>query len=315
MKTHLSAATLTLNPAIDRTVAVSNFTAGAVNRAEASEDTPGGKGVNVASALAGCGLRVAVTGFLGRGNTAPFEALFSSKKIDDRFVRIAGATRLGIKIVDPVRKLTTDINFPGLAPNPPDIEALRETLASMESPWWVLSGSLPPGMDPAFYREIVTSLKERGARVLLDASGESLRHGIAAAPRIIKPNLDELQSLLGAQVTGIDSVIAAARNLIAAGIEMVVVSMGKEGASFVTMSEALVARPPDIEVRGTVGAGDAMVAGIVAAQIRGLPLEECARLATAFSLQLLTRTESGARLSKPALEKAMKQITIENPKT
>ena len=289
----LAVATVTLNPAMDRTVTISNFTAGAVNRVDTVQESPGGKGVNVASALAGRGLRIAVTGFLGRENSAPFEEFFAARNIEDRFVRIAGRTRVGIKISDPVRKLTTDINFPGPTPAAEDVEALWESLAVIESPWWVVSGSLPPGLEPALYREIVAALKGRGARVVFDASGEALRHGIEAEPHIIKPNLEELQGLLGKRLIGTEAVIDAARELLTKGIELVVVSMGKEGACFVTGTEALVARPPDVEVRSTVGAGDAMVAGIVAAQIRGLGLEECARLASGLSLQLLTGGECG----------------------
>jgi 1-phosphofructokinase len=308
MKSNLAAATLTLNPAIDRTVTIPNFAAGAVNRVETASDTPGGKGVNVALALAASGLRTAVTGFLGRENAAPFQALFADRQIVDRFIRIPGATRIGIKIIDPIRSLTTDINFPGPAPQPGHLAALLETLASIESPWWVVAGSLPPGMDPAIYREIITTLK-RGARVALDASGEALRHAIEAGPYMIKPNLDELQALLGERLTRIEAIIAAARKLLSKGIELAVVSMGGEGACFVTETEAVIARPPAIEVRSTVGAGDAMVAGIVAAQIRGLPLEECARLASAFSLRRLTHAEP----SPAALEAAIRQITIETP--
>ena len=308
----MDVATVTLNPAIDRTVTISDFTAGAVNRVEAAQESPGGKGVNVASALAGCGMRAVVTGFLGRDNAASFEALFARKGIEDRFVRIAGRTRVGIKITDPVRKLTTDINFPGLPPEPADIAALRERLATIESAWWVVAGSIPPGVGPGIYREIVAALKRRGARVALDASGEALREAIEAGPHIVKPNLDELQALLGTRIEGTKAVISAARKLLAKGIELVAVSMGREGACFVTATDAVIARSPDVEVGSTVGAGDAMVAGIVAAQIRGLPLEECARLDSAFSLQLLTRAEPGL-LSNAGLEEAMKQIIVEKP--
>jgi len=312
MKTDtLDIATVTLNPAIDRTVTISNFTAGAVNRVEASQDGPGGKGVNVASALADCALRTVATGFLGRENADIFEALFARKNIQDRFVRIAGRTRVGIKITDPVRALTTDINFPGPAPSPADVAALHETLAALHSAWWVVAGSIPPGLDPGIYREIIAALKARGSRVVLDASGEALRHAIEAGPHIVKPNLAELRALLGKRLTGTDSVIKAARKLLAKGIEMVVVSMGREGACFVTAAEAVIARSPDVEVGSTVGAGDAMVAGCVAAQIRGLPIDECARLASAFSLRLLTGGESGI-LRDIALEEAMSQVTVEN---
>ena len=119
--------TVTLNPAIDRTVTIRNFTAGAVNRVEQERSIPGGKGVNVPTALADYGHQVAVTGFLGRENSAPFEDLFARKKIEDRFVRIAGRTRVGIKITDPALHQTADINFPGPPPAP---SALTHSVSS-----------------------------------------------------------------------------------------------------------------------------------------------------------------------------------------
>src|SRR3712207_2570256 len=96
------AVTVTLNPAIDRTVTISNFAAGTVNRVERMQQNPGGKGVNVAAVLADAGHHAAASGFLGRENDASFAALFEQKRIADHFVRIAGQTRVGIKIVDPI---------------------------------------------------------------------------------------------------------------------------------------------------------------------------------------------------------------------
>jgi fructose-1-phosphate kinase PfkB-like protein len=128
--------------------------------------------------------------------------------------------------------------------------------------------------------------------VVVDTSGDPLRHALEAAPHVVKPNVHELESLLGYPLRGAASVAAAARQLIAAGVGLAVVSMGAKGACFVTASDALIAQPPAVEVHSTVGAGDAMVAGIVAAQLRALPLEGCARLATAFAVQALTRGPS-----------------------
>jgi 1-phosphofructokinase len=290
--------TVTLNPAIDRTVTISHFTAGIVNRVENVRSNPGGKGVNVAAALADAGHRVAVTGFLGRENTASFEALFARKKIADHFVRIAGPTRDAIKIVDPELHQTTDINYPGLEPSAFGIDALMQQLGALDARCFVLAGSLPPGVEPAIYQRLIGTLKSRGARVVLDASGEALRLGLAAGPHLFKPNIHELGELLGSTPANDREVVAAAQKLIASGIEQVVVSMGKAGACFVTADEAVIARPPEVEVRSTVGAGDAMVAGIVSAQLRGLSLTECARLATAFSIQALTRTGDDADLTQ-----------------
>jgi 1-phosphofructokinase len=301
--------TVTLNPAIDRTVTIPHFTAGTVNRVEHVRSNPGGKGVNVAASLADYGMPVAVTGFLGRENTASFEAMFQAKHIADHFVRIAGQTRVGIKIVDPELHQTTDINFPGPAASGADQEELQRKLAALECGCFVLSGSLPPGVDAGIYGALIRTLKARGAKVILDTSGEPLRAALEAKPSLIKPNIDELEALLGIALPDETSVIQAARQLIAGGVETVVVSMGKAGACLVTSGEAVIARPPDVEVQSTVGAGDAMVAGIVAAQFQNLGLADGARLATAFSVHALTRG-SNMSDSRSAIEALTKRVTL-----
>jgi 1-phosphofructokinase len=307
--------TVTLNPAIDRTVTIPNFTAGKVNRVEEVRSNAGGKGVNVASALSDFGHDVAATGFLGSENTELFEELLDRKQIGDLFVRVSGHTRVAIKITDPILRQTTEINFPGAAPDAMNIEALRGQLDHLSAPkslWFVLAGSVPPGVDPAIYREFVTLLRSRGHKVVLDTSGEPLQHGLEAVPHVIKPNIHELEALLGTKLETPGAVIDAARSLIKRGIEMVVVSMGPDGALFVSEGHVVLARPPNINVRSTVGAGDAMVAGIVAAQLRGLSLSDCARMATAFSVETLIRGEAGVT-SSAAIEAAMQEVTIEEP--
>ncbi len=304
-----SITTLTLNPAIDRTVTISGFTVGAVNRAEHTSDRAGGKGINVAAALAGQGQAVAVLGFLGRDNEAVFTSFFKARGIEDRCLRLPGPTRVGIKITDPVRQETTDINFPGLTPSARDLEGLRAQVSVLSGGWCVLAGSLPPGVEPGIYREFITALKTRGVRTVLDSSGEALREALGAAPDIIKPNIHELEALLGRALPTEAEVIAAARELVALGVKLVVVSRGADGACFVTADQAVSARPPSVVVRSTVGAGDAMVAGIVASQILRLSLSECARLATAFSLSALTRAED-APDSHDAVEAFLGRVQV-----
>ena len=313
MKASLSAVevvTVTLNPAIDQTVTIPNFDAGKVNRVEHSRSDPGGKGVNVASILADAGHSVAVTGFLGRDNVAPFEDLFARKQIVDQFVRIAGQTRVGIKISDPVDQQTTDINFPGQAPAAADAEALMRTLETLDGAWFVLSGSIPPGLDASIYRTLVAALKARGRKVLLDTSGEGLRLALEVAPHVIKPNVQELEALLGQRLADEDAIVAAVQPLQKRGIQLIAVSMGSRGACFVSDSTVVTARPPRVDVKSTVGAGDAMVAGIIAGQLRGATLSACARLATAFALDAITHIGSG--LSSPsAIDELIPRVTVE----
>jgi 1-phosphofructokinase len=306
----IEAVTVTLNPAIDQTVTIPNFAAGKVNRVEHTQQHPGGKGVNVASILADYGHAVGVTGFLGRENSTSFEALFAQKQIDDQFVRIAGQTRVGIKISDPVDQETTDINFPGQAPTPADLDALFGRLAPLSGVWVVLAGSIPPGVAPTIYRDLVTLLKQQRCKVALDTSGEALRHALEVGPQIIKPNVHELEELLGASLATPAAIVQAVQPFLARGTQLVAVSMGAKGACFVTDQGVVTARPPRVEVKSTVGAGDAMVAGIVAGQLRGLPPAACARLATAFSLDAITHIGSGLS-SVAGVEELMRQVTVE----
>jgi 1-phosphofructokinase len=282
-------ATLSLNPAIDQTARVPNFTAGRVNRVEWEQADAGGKGVNVASFLADAGLPVAATGLLGSGNVEPFVELFARKGIADRCVRLPGRTRVNVKIVDPILYEVTDINFPGLSPRPEDLMTLTETIDALcdDTDWFVLSGSVPAGVPSATYADLVTRLKGRGKTVVLDASGTPFAEAISHGPDIVKPNIDELAELVGRPLSGHPEVVAAARALIEGGVGLVAVSMGADGALFVERDNVVLATPPTIEVKSTVGAGDAMVAGIVTGTLRGLDLAARARLATGFSLGAL----------------------------
>jgi 1-phosphofructokinase len=284
-------ATVTLNPAIDQTVRVDHFRPNTVNHAQAMRLDAGGKGVNVASFLADAGFTPSVTGFLGLDNASIFEQFFASKGIDDQFVRIPGSTRIGVKIVDEAKQQTTDINMPGLLPPMEAMDALLETIDQLVTScdWFVLSGTLPPGVPATTYAMLIMRLKEFGKKVVLDTSRDALRAGIVAGPTIVKPNIDELQELTGLSLKDEAALEQAARGLLNGGTQLVVISMGAQGAMFVDAATTLIATPPAVTVKSTVGAGDAMVAGLIAAQMQGLDLPACARLATAFSLGAITR--------------------------
>src|SRR5512146_1692024 len=189
--------TVTINPAIDQTVIVPNFKAGAVNRVQSSQMDAGGKGINVASFLADFGQPALVTGFLGANNDDIFRRLFERKGIVDRCVRIAGQTRTGVKISDEVLRQTTDINFPGETPSPANIAQLFEILGELAATheWFVLSGSIPRGVSSDIYQEMARVLS--GKKVVLDTSGEGFRQALTVGPRLIKPNVDELSEYAG----------------------------------------------------------------------------------------------------------------------
>jgi 1-phosphofructokinase len=280
--------TVTLNPAIDRALVIPYFRAGEVNRAGQTCETAGGKGVNVARCLAEAGVRVGATGLLGEGNAQIFEELFAEKSIADLFVRCPGESRVGIKISDPVRGLVTDINFPGVTTTPLSVERFCEVLEGVRARWFVLSGSLPPGCDPDIYGELVDRLRAAGAQVAVDTSGEPLRLALEAGPDLVKPNVRELEELLRRPFETAESIREAARHLCLRGVRTIAVSMGEEGAWVVSAEESYLVRPPQVPVTTTVGAGDAMMAGLVLANLRSLPLAEGARLGTAFALNAVS---------------------------
>jgi 1-phosphofructokinase len=304
--------TVTLNPAIDQTVHVEGFQVGEVNRVGAVRQNAGGKGVNVASALADLGLRVVATGFLGRENAGIFEDLFRAKGIDDRFVRLGGSTRLGLKVVDNSCHNVTEINYPGLVPGIPDTEALLAALAGLARPgtWFVLSGSIPPGVPAGIYADMIGAIHERGGRVLLDTSGEPLRLALEKRPDIVKPNQRELEQLTGTVLDGVDDIARAASDLLAQGAGLVAVSMGGRGALFASGEERLLAVPPSVPVQSTVGAGDTMVAGLVLARSMSQNLSDTARLATACGAHAVTRIESGIDLA--AIRELQQRVVVDD---
>jgi 1-phosphofructokinase len=304
-------ATITLNPAIDQTVRADHFRPDTVNYGQSIRFDAGGKGVNVASFLADYGLSPIVTGLLGRDNSSIFEQFFASKHIEDRFVRIPGETRTGIKIVDEANQQTTDINMPGPLVTSEAMDELFQVVEQLASScdWFVLSGSLSQSIPTMTYASLITLLKEHGKQILLDTSREALRVGVAAVPTVVKPNSDELRQLTGRALVDDNEIEEAARQLLDTGVQLVVVSLGKRGALFVDPTETLLAVPPPVVVKSTVGAGDAMVAGLLVGRIQELKLADCARLATAFSLGAITNV--GHTLpSADTLQAYVQQVTI-----
>ncbi|MGX5773786.1 1-phosphofructokinase [Methylorubrum zatmanii] len=312
----MSLVTLTLNPAIDQTVTLDALTPGSVHRARSVWADAGGKGVNVASCLADWGLPVAATGVLGQDNAAPFTQLLAAKGIDDRFVWIPGETRTNLKLLDAGSGETTDINLPGLEFGPSTVEAVRAVLGDLTGAGSlaVLAGSLPRSLAADTYARLTAELKRRGARVVLDASGPALAATLAAGPDAlpdaIKPNRHELEEWAGHPLPESADVLDAARSLQRRGIALVCVSLGAEGALFVSSEGAFRALPPPTRVASTVGAGDALVAGLVAGLHDGLALPDLARRALAFAAGKLSRT--GANLpGRTEVEALAREIRVE----
>ena len=312
MTTALPIITVTLNPAIDQTLSIPGFAAGKVNRVAEVQAHAAGKGVNVAAMLADLGAAVTVTGLLGSRNAEPFQLFFAQKRIDDQFIRVPGETRTGFKISDDISGQTTDINFPGLKVPAAAIDELTARLATLIRPgtWVVLAGSVPPDVSGDIYGQLIEVIRGKGGRVALDTSGAPLTAALAKSPDLAKPNVAELAELVGRELaTPTDIVAAAHEALVDRGVFFAAISMGGDGAIFITADQAVRTFAPAVTVKSTVGAGDAMVAGLVFALSTGLPLEDVARLSTALGTYAVTRIASG--LEPGGHEPYLQQVRIE----
>ncbi|WP_411846149.1 1-phosphofructokinase [Roseibacillus persicicus] len=304
--------TITLNPAIDHTVILDQLAIGSVNRTQEYHRQTGGKGVNVSAMLGGFGIATTATGFLGKENPRLFTDLFKANQIRDEFIWIAGETRTGIKIVDEGSKETTDINFPGLEPSFADVQLFEKRLRKLIQPgrWFVLAGSLPVGISLDFFSEIIALIKQGGGLVAADTSGEALKVAINSGVDMVKPNQHELAEYLGHDLPDFNSWVHAARELQESQVSHVILSLGSEGALFISPEKALMASAPPVKVVSTVGAGDSMVAGYLAGLTTGRAPAECAKLASVFAWCALEDVRR--RLpAREVIEARMAQIKIQ----
>lgn len=275
--------TVTLNPAVDKTVVVDCFRQGSVNRAVSVREDAGGKGINVSKLIKSLEGESTVTGVIG-GYTGSFiRSQLDGMGIKNDFVEIEGNTRTNIKLVDKGNGIYTDINEPG-AEIP--TEALRQVADKIfgtlkERDIIVLSGSVPRNVDKGIYGSWIEAANAAGAATILDADGELLEKGIAAAPYLVKPNIEELEGLFGKKARNADEAAGLAVRLLEYGIGVAAVSMGEHGSIFASKEKTIIVKAPKVEVKSTVGAGDSMVGAIAYGISRGWPMEEYARLAAA----------------------------------
>ncbi|WP_148867658.1 1-phosphofructokinase [Thermosediminibacter litoriperuensis] len=282
--------TVTANPALDRTIIVKDFKIGKINRVIRSRVDAGGKGINVAKNVKALGGDAACLGFLG-GDDDFIVKYLEALGIAADFTVIQNSIRVNIKLIDENSSTFTDINELGPEVNFREARALIEKIKywALRARVLVLAGSLPPGIERDFYREAILSVRDSGAKVILDAENDALKYGIEAAPYLIKPNIHELSGLVGKKLKTPEDIIAAALPLIERGVEVVSVSMGPRGSLTVTRDRAYSVPPLDVEVRSTAGAGDAMVAGFALALENGLDIRQAVKMASAAAACAVTR--------------------------
>ena len=275
--------TVTLNPALDKTVRVPNFAVDRVNRITWLRQDAGGKGINVSKVIAKLGGEsTAIAALAGQTGQWIANALCENN-IKVHAITVPGETRTNLKVVDTEGGTNTDINEPGPEVTDSVLEQALVDVISKTSAGdiVVLSGSLPRGASVDTYGRWTSALRNAGLKVYLDADGAALSAGLEQKPYFTKPNDHELSAMLGRKLVDLDAIAAAASEIVAGGIDTVCVSMGSNGAVYATANEVWYAGPVKVKVGSTVGAGDSVVAAFAFADAQGLSTEDTLRLAMA----------------------------------
>lgn len=258
--------TVTPNPSLDRTLEVEALDRGEVVRAQAVHLDPGGKGVNVSRALVANGHPSRAVLPLGGFEGEQLASLLQELGIEVAPVRIADSIRSNVTVVEPDGAVTK-LNAPGPSLTDSEVEALLErTVAASQGAGWVAGcGRLPPGTPDDLYARLVSAVRRAGVRVAVDTSGAALGSVLAAGPDLLKPNETELSEAVGSVLETLGDVVAAADKLRSRGVRAVLVSLGPNGAVLVDDAGAVHGENGVVVPRSTVGAGDALLAGFLAA--------------------------------------------------
>ncbi|MFI9767110.1 1-phosphofructokinase [Streptomyces sp. NPDC052415] len=258
--------TVTPNPSLDRTYEVPSLERGEVNRATGERMDPGGKGVNVSRAVAAAGRRTVAVLPLGGAPGALVAQLLAVQDIEVTAVRIAGATRSNIALAE-TDGVLTKINAPGPELTAAEQELLLETVReqSRDADWIACCGSLPRGLAPEWYADVVARAHAGGARIALDTSGRALLEALRERPDVVKPNAEELAEAVGRPLSTVGDAVKAAEELREMGARAVLASLGADGQLLVDGAGTWFGSARVDVVRSNVGAGDSSLAGFLIA--------------------------------------------------
>lgn len=257
--------TVTLNPAVDRELTVNDIVFDTVLRASEWQVDCGGKGFNVARMLKSLDSPSIALGFAAGKSGEMLQGILEGLGIETEFVWVEGETRTNVSIVSIDNDRYVKVNEPGPTISEENISQLADTVRErvQTGDWWVLAGSLPPGVPITYYSELIDIIQSAGAKVFLDTSDEALKQSCGAGPNLVKPNDEEAHELTGLPVDTASEIVAAGSAIQQTGPENVVISLGKKGALLVSDGKGWLAASPEIVEANPIGAGDSMVAGMV----------------------------------------------------
>lgn len=268
--------TVTLNPAVDFQYVVPRLDLNQVLRATHTHIHPGGKGFNVSRMLAELQVESTALGIVGGQQGNFLKEGLQALGIETKLIEIAGETRVNVSVVTERRDTYFKVNEAGPQVEDSTMDQLLELIKDLASPgdWWVLSGSVPPGVDANIYAEIINTVRAVGASTILDTSGQPLSLGVEARPTIVKPNAEEALQLTQSPFSDIQQTIAVAGKIRQLGAENVVISLDKDGAVLHDGKQTWFASAPVIFEKNSIGAGDSLVAGLVHKLVQNEPLPQ-----------------------------------------
>jgi 1-phosphofructokinase family hexose kinase len=307
--------TVTLNAAIDKSLSVPNFRLGQRHRTVEQTTLPGGKGVNVARTLKTLGQPVVATGFAGGATgTRIVEALTAEAILND-FVRIREESRTNTAVLDPTNGEQTEINERGPAVSEIELALFRDKLLYLArgAAIVVFAGSLPRGVDSDVYADLIRELRKLGLVVVIDTDGDPLRHAVRAEPHVVSPNILEAEELVGHEFNDDEDRVIAVREMVSLGAREAIMTVPDGCFASVLVDGESVLHRVRIERReavASVGAGDAFLAGYVAARYGGEPPEECLRYGVACGADSVQRL--GAGLVDPhKVDRLLPEVEVE----
>jgi 1-phosphofructokinase family hexose kinase len=295
--------TVTLNAALDKTLEVPSFTPGRRHRTVDQRTIPGGKGVNIARAIKRLGQPVIATGLAGGATGTRIVEALTEESILNAFVRIREESRTNIAVLDPTTGQHTEINERGPSVSAQELELFREKLLYLAqgASMCVFAGSLPRGVDPGVYADLIREVRKLGVATMLDTDGEPLRLAMRAEPDVVSPNELEAEELVGQEFNGVDDRTQAVIEMTRLGAHEAIMTV--PDGCYARLSEDGVpalyrVRVEEQAARSTIGSGDAFLAGYVAARYLGQAPVDCLRFAVACGAQ--STQHFGAGVLEPA---------------
>lgn len=299
--------TITLNPALDKQLTVSDIRFNDVLIAEGVQLDFGGKGFNVSRMLKELNQPSKAVGLLGGQTGKIIEAGLKAQGIDVVSIPVFGETRTNVSVVTPGGSKHIKVNEKGPTISESELQQVFQYISEKagSGTLWVLAGSIPPGMSVAVYQQMTQKIKELGGDVVLDTSGAALKQGLLAHPKLVKPNLFELSQLTGKEITSLQEILDNPALTRSVGAEFVAISAGDKGALLTDGITTALCLPPEIQEANPVGAGDAMVAGLSFALYHGYDLEQALMLGVACGTA--SAMQSGTRMPEWDLVEEVRQ--------